>query len=356
MESYLKERDGLENIDSYTGRTIVADIYLDSNENPYPMPKAVDKEISEKLQNLNFNRYPKTNIQKVIASDLGLKPENILIGNGSSQLLEVCCKAFGGIGRKIAFPEPSFSMYKTYAFLADSIPAPFSLNKDFQIDVENMLDFLQKEKPSILILCNPNNPTGTINEVEGLLQILDAAKCVVLLDEAYMEFADQSLLSYLSKYDNLVILKTFSKAYGLAGLRVGYLACSNENIVKTINKAVLPYSVNQMSLLVAQTVYENKEKYQDLIKEIIEQREYVSKQLLKLGFTVYPSKTNFVMCNLNSSKEEGEKLFDFLLENKVLVRNFSKNPLLKGSLRITIGTKQENDILLEKIKEYCKKK
>ena len=356
MNDYIQERSGLEQLDGYSGRTVVADIYLDSNESPYPMPQAIHTMVMEKMQSLPFNRYPKTNIRENIAQDLGLKAENVQIGNGSSQLLEVCCKAFGGVGRKVAFPYPSFAMYKTYALLSDSIPAAFDLDKDFKIDVDSLLTFLQKEQPHVLILCNPNNPTGTINKVEDLLKILDATQCLVLVDEAYMEFSDQSLLPYLDKYDNLIILKTFSKAYGLASSRVGYLVCKNEQIMQTISKVILPYHVNKMSLVVAETVYANKENYQEQIKDVIAQRKILSQQLTELGFTVYPSQTNFVLCNLNGSAQQGQELFDFLLANKILVRNFTAHPKLNGSLRITLGTKEENELLLAKIKEYLKEK
>lgn len=357
MSKYIKERSSLAKVELYDVTPMAADVYLDANESAYSMPPNVKNKVMQKLQELDFNRYPEMNassLKKTIADSLNVKPENVQVGNGSSELLQVCCYAFGGLGKKIAFPYPSFSMYKTYADLSDSIATPFLLDRDFKVDVESLLVFLQTEQPDILILCNPNNPTGTLNRRKELLSVLDNTDCLVFADEAYMEFADESLLDYLDRYDNLIIFRTFSKAYGLASMRAGYLVCKNEAIMSTINKVLLPYHLNKASLAVAQVVWENKEEYQDIINKVVSQRETLSKELSQLGFTVYPSSANFILCNLDNSNEKSEELYQFLISNKILVRNFSKHPLLNGSLRITVGTQEENKLLLEKIKEYLK--
>jgi histidinol-phosphate/aromatic aminotransferase/cobyric acid decarboxylase-like protein len=197
------------------------------------------------LNGLAFNRYPEIDaysLRQELARGLGLNTEQVLAGNGSSELLYAACQAFGGPGRKIAYIYPSFSMYKTYAALSDSEGLAFPLDADFSLDAGRLSAFLRKQRPDILLICNPNNPTGTLYPAKELSALIANADCLVLLDEAYTEFAPagSSLLDNLKEFKNLAVFRTFSKAYGLAGLRVGYMASANSEIMRAVGKALLP--------------------------------------------------------------------------------------------------------------------
>ena len=239
-------RTGLEELEEYAVEHVAADIIVNANESNYNLPRPIEQAVAAKLAGFPFNRYPPMQaetLRGLIAEDLALDADNIRIGNGSSELLQMACYAFGGNGRKIAFPYPSFSMYGVYTKLADSIAAPYPLTLAGYVDPDKVIEFCRAEQPALLIVCNPNNPTGNYNPLEVMEKILANVSCPVVMDEAYMEFAKGSgvdpqdlrplnklklvagsTLALTGKYSNFMCLRTFSKAYGLAGLRVGY-AC-----------------------------------------------------------------------------------------------------------------------------------
>ena len=186
----MKARLGLDKLEEYSVETVPdADIVVNANESNWNLPKEVLLQVLEETKKFAFNRYPPLDTGKlgrIIGTELHVKPEQIIIGNGSSELLEKACFAFGGVGSKIAFPYPSFSMYGVYVQMADSIGAPYMLNKDGYIEPEGVIAFCQKERPSLLIVCNPNNPTGNFNTLENIEKILAGVSCPVIMDEAYM--------------------------------------------------------------------------------------------------------------------------------------------------------------------------
>ncbi|NCC84990.1 MAG: aminotransferase class I/II-fold pyridoxal phosphate-dependent enzyme [Clostridia bacterium] len=305
------------------------------------------------------------------------------MGNGSSELLQMACYAFGGSGRKIAFPYPSFSMYGVYTKLADSTPLPYKLTADGYIDPEAVIELCEKEKPALLIVCNPNNPTGNYNSLAQVEKIIASVTCPVIMDEAYMEFAGGydaefvgSTLTLLGKYKNFLCMRTFSKAYGLASLRVGYVA-GNRELMGILGKVLLPYHVNAFSLLAAEIVYKHKVRFVERTALIIAEREKMRAELAQLGFKVWDSATNFLLFasqgalaeklsaygqSIGLVKEEGpaEKIsgmtvFKYLMERKILARDFTRHPALQGGIRLTIGTPEENVVILRTIKELCEK-
>ncbi len=353
----LKERVGLEKLSAYHGGMREDGILLNANESPYNMPKSVKEKLLQEFSNVQFNRYPEIDslsLRTLIAESFNLKAQNVQLGNGSSALIAACCLAFGGTQRRIAYINPSFSMYETYALLSDSIPCPFALEDDFSLDTDKLLSFLQAQKPDILILCNPNNPTGTLYLKEDLIKIIKNANCLVLLDEAYTEFCDQSLVDQLQNYDNLAILRTFSKAYGLASSRVGYILSNNSNIIDVLTKVLLPFQINTLSLIAAKVVYEHKSSYEPIICDIIKQRDCLTKDLEALNCIVYPSSTNFILFSLGKKPQDNKDLSDFLAQGNVFVRDFSSVAILKNAIRLTIGSKEENEQVLDMIKQFLK--
>ncbi len=388
-------RKSLENIEEYQVEHVAAKIIVNANENNYPLPTVITERIKALTEQFPFNRYPPVkaeNLCAAIASELELDIDNIKIGNGSSELLQIACYVFGGSGKKIAFPYPSFSMYGTYTRLAGSVPAQYPLTEEGYLDADALIDFCRREKPALLIICNPNNPTGNYNALPVVEKVVAAVECPVIVDEAYMEFAGGkdvppldmrplsklwliagSTLGLVGKYSNLMCFRTFSKAYGLAGLRCGY-AAGSVRLMQLLGKALLPYHVNAYTLAVAKIVYENKLLYRERTRAIMEERDRMAAYLERLGFRVWPSAANFVAFRAQGLLQEklaaayhrrafaggmaatvasGKMLYAYLLENGILARDFTEHPLLAGCLRLSVGLPEENKIILEKLTTLC---
>ncbi len=395
--AFINARVGLEQLEEYEVETVDADIVVNANENNYPMPESVRREVVEQTQNFAFNRYPPMkaeNLAKLIADDLGVDVDNIRIGNGSSELLQMACYAFGGAGRKIAYPYPSFSMYSVYAQMSDSQGIPFPLDTEGYIDPETVIAFCRQEKPALLIICNPNNPTGNYNPLPAMEKILASVDCPVIMDEAYMEFAkgkgvdcqdlrplsklklvSGSTLALTGKYSNFLVFRTFSKAYGLAGMRCGY-AVGSSLMTRILGKTLLPYHVNGYTLMTAACCYRHRDAYQTILEEILFQKGIFAGELEALGMKVFPSATNFLCCrpdgelaerlaqaydkefgranNLSQASKAGKYIFKHLLKQRILIRDFTEHPVLQGCMRITMGRPEENVQVLGAIKLLCR--
>jgi len=362
-------RESLARIEEYSVETTPdADIVVNANETNWSMPAALLSEVQDVIAKNAFNRYPSMHCEELcgpIAQKWGVDLEDVVIGNGSSELLEKVCYAFGGKGRKIAYPVPSFSMY--------SEPVPFRLTEEGYVDPDAVIAFCQKEKPALLIICNPNNPTGNYNAREAMEKIIRNVDCLVVMDEAYLDFAVEegdpeklTTLDLVHEVDNLLVLKTFSKAYGLANLRVGY-GIGSKAVMKILHKVILPYMTNGISLQTAKLLFGKPEVLAGRVKAVIAGRTYLKKGFEELGFFAMPTATNFVLIRPQGklletlvklgniqAEDEGEKqkaagafFFKKMLERKILIRNFSQNPYIPGGLRVSVGTEDENKIIIE---------
>ncbi len=389
-------RKSIENLSGYTVQHVEAKIIADTNESNYPMPEAVKEKILSMTETFPFHRYPPIkaeNLSGVIAKELDLPEDNVRIGNGAGELLQKACYAFGGSGRKIAFPVPSYDMYATYVQLSDSEAAPYRLREDGYLDAEAVISFCQKEQVALLIICNPNNPTGNYNPLPQIERIVASVKCPVVVDEACMEFAGGrdvdsldmrplnkiwlvagSVLTISNKYSNLLCIRTFSKAYGLAGLRCGYaVGCSG--IIRILGKTLLPYQVNAYTLMTAKVVYENKLLYKDLIKKVVQERELLTDFLQQQGFEVWPSAANFVLFRasgrmaeilaesydevygrdevMTALEKSGHFIYRFLLSHGILAADFAACPQLAGCIRLTVVLPDENSNIRQQLQLLC---
>lgn len=339
-------RAGLEALQPYAAADTDWAVRLDANERPADLPPAVKARVIERLGNLPFNRYPEISAQSLkatIAAEFGLSATNVLIGNGSSELLEALCFAYGGAGRSIVYPSPSFSMYGIYARLADSQPVPVALNADYTLDADKMLAAAKQAAASVILLCNPNNPTGTVMPPAQVEYVAANTRSLVVVDEAYHEFYGQTAVNLLGKYPHVAIARTFSKAYGLAAARVGYLL-AGEAVAGTIGKALLPYSVNALTLITAATVFGMRGEFAGSLAENSRERERLTAALRAVaGIHVYPSQANFLLIK----SEQASALTARFRQRGIGVRDFSAAPGLAGCIRISIGTPAENDAVLE---------
>lgn len=309
-----------------------AEIFLDANENPYPSP---------------YNRYPdplQWKVKKKIAVIKGVIPEQIFLGNGSDEAIDLIIRAFCEPYKdSILITEPTYGMYAVCAEVNGAPILKVKLTEDFDLDVAAILNTLTGDT-KIIFLCSPNNPTANLLSRGEILKVLDHFKGIVVIDEAYVDFAkSESLLQLLPSYPNLVVLQTFSKAWGLAGLRLG-MAFASEEIINILNKIKYPYNVNIQTQEIALKALQDVKKKNDAVEEIIEQRAQLANDLLQLSITehIYPSDANFLLVKV----KDAPGTYRYLMDKKIIVRDRSKVALCKNCIRITVGTPQENKSLI----------
>ena len=315
-------------------------IFLDANENPY--------------QN-GLNRYPspsqKEKVRTRIAELKGVSPERLFMGNGSDEAIDLCYRVFcePRIDNAIAIA-PSYGMYSVCAAINDVEFRSVPLRSDFSLPVEELLEAADAHS-KLMFLCSPNNPTANAFEPEQLLQLVERFSGMVVVDEAYVDFSDKgSLKTYIDKYPNLIVLQTLSKAYGMAGLRVG-LAIADEKVVSIFKQVKYPYNIGTDTLGFAEKNLEMDITSQ--IEELKAQRNMLASELLKFRCVekVYPSDANFLLVKVIRARE----LYDRLIADELIVRDRSTTKGCEGCLRITVGTPEENRKLLEIISDYDKR-
>ncbi|MBE8951913.1 MAG: histidinol-phosphate transaminase [Quinella sp. 1Q7] len=348
----LNYRNGLELMPSYDGVERSYRIKVNANESTLNLPPTVEERVLNRLAMIAFNRYPGEEYRSLveqIAKNFAVDASQILLGGGSSEIIEKVFHAFGGAGRKVVFPQPSFSMYKIYAKAAESDAVPFNLDAQFDLDVDAFIAKIREVGANLAVVCNPNNPTGNALTPAQVEKIAASIECAFLLDEAYVEFYGQSAVNLVAKYPNLLVARTFSKAYGLAGVRVGYMIAQAE-VTRMIDKAFMPYHMNVLSLATADIVYQMREEFVPRLQMIIAERERLAQRLEKIsGVKVFPSNTNFLLIRL----ARAEELKNYLESLNIGVRYFAPTAFgLKNCLRISIGTIPENDEVFAAIKHF----
>lgn len=347
MSPFRPARAQLEQLVPYDAKEVRADVALASNENPLNLPAEIIAKLSSHLSEFRFNRYPDPTaheLRRLIAEANGLDVENVLVGNGGDELIYNLLVAWGGPGRKILDMPPTFSMYGIDALVTGTEVVSIPRNEDFTIDEAAVLARVAEGDIDIVVVANPNNPTGGLANESFLIDLLKSTDAIVMVDEAYFEFSRHTMRPHMSRYSNLVILRTFSKAFSMAGLRVGYLL-AHPDVVCEFMKVRQPYSVDAFSQMVATTVYRERMVFESAIRDLIRGRDQLMHGLSKLeGVEVFPSEANFVMFRV----EHAPALWRDLLQNhSVLIRDFSRTPELAGCLRVTVGTDKENERFLD---------
>ena len=338
---YIKK--SLENRTPYYSKAITEGTILNANESAFVTPKKIMDLIKKELDNIDLRRYPDTDnlyVRERIAKSYNIDIKNVTCGVGSDQLLDCIFRSLIEDEYIIAC-NPTFSMYKEYASYTNGKFIDIDFVDDFIYDIDTILESIKKYNPKLVIICSPNNPTGSIMERCDLVKVIEATKGVVLLDEAYSEFY-KSNYDLALKYDNVIVLKTFSKAYALAGIRLGY-AISSFDLIDTINVVKPPYNLSTLSQVIASIAINNKELYIKQIEEIVRLKDELYNELDKLGLKPARSYSNFIFLKLN------DKIYDNLLKNKIHIRKLMYNN--EFWYRINTGTKEENEILIKVIKE-----
>ncbi len=304
------------------------------------------KDVLAKCMDLDLNQYPtpySDGLRQALAERYALKPDNFVVGNGSDEDLDIIFKSFLEPGETVVAPYPSYVLHGFFVKINCGRFVTVDLKPGFQLDPDALL----KAQGKIIILCTPNNPTANIFDHRDVERIVSEHNGPVIVDEAYGEFTSDSFMSRVEEFDNLIVTRTFSKAYGLAGLRVGYMA-SNLQMADVMQRVKIPYSLNRVSEMAAIAALQNPEYVDRAIALVRKERGRLSHGLEALGFQTYPSESNFIL--FKSMRPSGE-LVARLADKGVLIRDFGKLRMLEDCVRTTIGTAELNDLLLSKLKE-----
>lgn len=333
LEPYSSARDEYKGVD--------ATVFLDANENPYNSP---------------VNRYPdplQWEVKEMLAPVKGVRPEQIFLGNGSDEAIDLIYRCFcvPGVDNVVAM-SPTYGMYKVCADINDVEYRPVQVDQNFQISVEKMLAATD-EKTKAIFLCSPNNPTGNRLNNMDVYTLIQQFQGIIVLDEAYIDFScEPSFLAVLDKCPNLVVLQTFSKAWGCAGMRLG-LAMADPKIIEIFNKVKYPYNVNLLTQEKAKEIITARFDVDRWIRMILEERGRLMASFATLPITkiVYPTDANFFLARMT----DAPAIYNYLVGKGIIVRNRSKITLCDNCLRITIGTKAENTALLAALRNYPSK-
>jgi len=323
-------------------------VKLDAMENPYSLPDALRAELAERLAHVDLNRYPQPSPQKLreaIARRMGVpQGMEILLGNGSDELIQLLILALARPGATLMYPSPTFVMYSMGATFNRMKAVAVPLRDDFSLDAAAFIARMQEEKPALVFIAYPNNPTGVLYPEQDIVRIIRACPGLVVIDEAYHVFAQKSFVPRLAEFDNLVVIRTVSKL-GLAGIRLGYLV-GRPQWVAELDKVRPPYNVSVLTQAAALFMRERLDVLEEQASRIVSERSILAEALKALkGVAAYPSAANFFLIRV----PDADRTHEALKRQGVLVRNL--HPGLKNCLRVTVGTPDENRILLAALKE-----
>lgn len=334
----MKINPNINQLVPYQAKQLNATIILNANESPnflYPNGFRIDTQM---------NRYPNTTsdpLREALSKQWGLSVNQFIIGNGSTELLELSVKTFCEQGDTIISLNPSFAMYSIYAQMYGVSLETVELESDLNLVIDRMIQQANQFNASLIFLCTPNNPTGTLFTKDMVTRLIQNTSALVIVDEAYMEFStkDESIINDVVSYQNALVARTFSKAYGLAQARIGYMV-GNASLIQTLLKGKLPYSVNGLSMSIALDAMQKQQQVTEYINSIIQERTRLYQEYQSMGLHVFESQGNFLLIQTN------KPIYETLREKGMLIRTFQN-----GTYRITIGTELENNAVLSAIKE-----
>jgi histidinol-phosphate aminotransferase len=353
MFPYLETIKGrVRELRAYSLKPYRASIKLNQNENPFDLPRAVKDEVMRRVSQRAWSRYPDFVPASLLnqLSDFAAWPrQGLLAGNGSNELIQAVLMVTVGRGKCVLLCEPTFSLYRQIGNVLEADIHRVHLTQELQFDLKALYRAVRETEPAVTIICSPNNPTGCVLSDEDLSVLLSESKGLVVVDEAYHEFAQHSVAGLLPEFKNLVVLRTFSKAMALAGLRVGYLLGDPE-VVQEIAKALLPYNLNLFSQTAAEVSMEMYEtELRPLIEQMIQERERLYVALADIdGLTPVASRANFMIVK---SQRDPSQVFEDLLDRDILIRDVSNYPMLSEYFRVCVGTPRENELLITALKE-----
>lgn len=341
-------------VKAYTLAPHTASVKLNQNENPWDAPARIKDEVLRRFAERKWSQYPEfvpARLNERLANFAGWRTDGVIAGNGSNELIQALLMVTMEPGKTLLLSEPTFTLYRQVATVLGGKVETVFLNSDLEYDTEALQRFIEEKQPDVTIICSPNNPTGCVIGDDALRALLKTSRGLVVVDEAYHEFAGRSVVPLLNEHENLIVLRTFSKAMAVAALRIGYLLASPD-LVREIGKAVLPYNVNVFSQIAAEVAMENyDQELRPLVREIVSERDRLFAELSKIdGLQPVSSEANFILVK---SATDPTRIFTDLLARDVLIRDVSRYPMLSEYFRFSVGTPEQNDYVLKAIREIC---
>ena len=350
----IEPRDDVALMEGYHSPQVDVDVRLNTNEAPGPPPEAFTRRLAEALSDVRWHRYPDRGyrvLREALAALHGVEPEQVFAANGSNEVLQTLCLTYGGASRRAAVFEPTYALHGHIARLAGTEVVVGERAEEFTLDLDEVQRVLDVARPEITFVCSPNNPTGMVETEDVLRAVAGVAPGIVVVDEAYGQFAPWSGLELVTEDRPLVVTRTYSKTWAMAGARLGYLV-GPSRLVAELDKVVLPYHLDAVKQLAGTLALDFRPEMEARVAGIVEERERLVAALADLSVTVWPSGANFVL--FRPLARHGGEVWKALVERSVLVRNCSAWPRLEGCLRVTIGTPAEDDRFLEALEEILR--
>ena len=332
--------------EGYHSPQVDVEVRLNTNESPLPPPPGWLDALTAELRAIDFNRYPDRHawaLRQALADLHGVRPEQVFCANGSNEVLQSVCLAYGGPGRTVAVFEPTYALHSHIAHLTGTAVAEGQRRPDFSLDLDVVADVTAASQPAITFLCSPNNPTGMSEDPSTVRSVLEAAPGLVVVDEAYGQFADWSALSLVDDASPIVVARTFSKTWSMAGARLGYLV-GPAPVVTVLERVSLPYHLDAVKQAAGRLAVSFVGEMEQRVGLIVRERQRIAAALGQLPVTAWPSQSNFIL--FRPERRKGSEVWQELLDRGILVRDTSSWPGLAGCLRVTVGTPEDNDKFL----------
>ena len=355
-------REGVVAMEGYHSPQMDVDVRLNTNESPVAPPEAFRTAVADMVADVSWNRYPDrpaTALRTALADAHGVAPEQVFAANGSNEVLQSLQLAYGGPGRCAAVFEPTYAMYAQIARTTGTGVLRGSRDVDHRLVADDVLSLVADQQPALVFLCSPNNPTGTVDPVELVTAVVDVAAGyggLVVVDEAYGQFASTSAVDLLAEDRPLVVSRTFSKTWAMAGARLGYLLAPSWCVAE-LEKVVLPYHLDTLKQAVGVLALQHGAAMDDRVADLVAERTRVAAALDALPVTAWPSEANFILFRPEagpgspSGGRWGNDVWQALVDRSVLVRDFTTMAGIEGCLRVTIGTADENDRFIAALHE-----
>jgi histidinol-phosphate aminotransferase len=343
-------REEIRRQEGYHAGAVSCRIKLDANESPLTLSPSLKDELFAAMKKVHLNRYPDPGaplIRERFAEYYGVKQDMLMVGNGSDELIQILCNALMDANSAVMVPVPTFVMYRIIAMNAGRVVTEVPLQTaTFDLDLDAMLDQIIRRIPALIFISYPNSPTGNCFSEKKIEAVIAASAGVVVIDEAYGNFSGKTLLPLLTKYDNLVILKTLSKV-GLAAMRIGFLI-GQTSFIRELDKVRLPYNINALSQVAAGFYMDHQTFFSDQVAEVVKRRHELFDALRKIeGVHPYPTDANFIFfhCDFDT-----DYIYRGLLQRGVLVKNLNRPGVLKNCMRVTVGNREENEEFIGALK------
>jgi len=344
-------RPDLVALEGYHSPQVDVAVRLNTNESPIPPPAAWRDALAAELSRIEWHRYPDraaTELRAAIAGLHGVDPAQVLAANGSNEVIQSLCLAYGGAGRTAAVFEPTYRLHSHIASITGTAVAVGLRAPDLSLDLDEVRRVLRQAEPALTFLCSPNNPTGMVDPPEAVREVAELAPGVVVVDEAYGQFADRSALELVDEDRPVVVTRTYSKTWSMAGARLGYLVGPSW-LVAELEKVVLPYHLDAAKQVAGRLALRFEAEMRERVAGLVAERERLVAGLGRLPVEQWPSGANFVL--FRPTGGDGHAVWEGLLERSVLVRDCSSWPGLEGCLRVTVGTPAEDDAFLAALAE-----